>query len=220
MIETDDLVEGWSIPSERELCERYGVSRMTARQAVTELVNEGVLYREQGRGTFVAGRKVQQGAARLTSFTQDMRERGMKPSSVVLSVETVSAGPVLSRLLKVGDKERIVRLRRLRNADGNPMALEESHLLYEVTQGVSWEALWKGSLYQELDESGVKISRADQSYEAILVTDAEAEFLKVPTGSPALLIERLTFDAGDKPFEYVRSLYRADRYRITTALRP
>jgi GntR family transcriptional regulator len=219
MIEREELGEGAPIPPERELCERYGISRMTARQAVVELVNEGLLYREQGRGTFVAGKKVQQEAARLRSFTEDMRERGMGVSSVVLEVEEESAGPVVARFLRVDPGEGIVRVRRVRNADGEPMALETSHLLYAVARGLLGADLSTRSLYEELRrEAGLKIARAEQSYEATLVNDAEAEHLAVPAGSPALLIERVTFDANDRPFEYVKSTYRGDRYRVTASL--
>src|SRR5919107_2932451 len=112
-IESGELEKGELIPPERELCEMYGISRMTARQAVMELVNEGLLYREQGKGTFVAGKKIQQETARLTSFTQDMRERGMEASSVVLEFEVESAGPVVSRMLRIAPGAKIIRLRRL-----------------------------------------------------------------------------------------------------------
>jgi GntR family transcriptional regulator len=217
-IESEELGEGQLIPSERELCESYGISRMTARQAVMELVNEGVLYREQGKGTFVAGKKVQQEAERLTSFTEDMRERGMEASSVVLEVEVEPAGPVVARFLRVEEGERIIRLKRLRNADGEPMALETSHLLYGVASGVLELDMSERSLYEELRRSGVRISRAEQSYEAALVSEADAEVLGVAPGSPALLIERVTFDAEGQPFEYVESTYRGDRYRITSVL--
>lgn len=224
-IESGELGEGEIIPSERELCEQHGVSRMTARQAVMELVNEGFLYRQQGRGTFVAGEearrnKVQQEAARLTSFTQDMRERGMAVSSVVLKAELESAGPALARILQIAREGKIVRLKRLRNADGEPMALEVSHLIHDAVQNIPWGSLGERSLYEELDSAGVRVSRAEQSYEAALVGEEAAEHLGVPAGSPALLIERVTFDADDRPFEYVRSTYRGDRYRITTTLRP
>ncbi|QYJ16830.1 HTH-type transcriptional repressor NagR [Rubrobacter xylanophilus DSM 9941] len=220
MIEKEELRAGQAIPSEREFCERYGISRMTARQAIMELVNEGLLYREQGRGTFVAEKKLQQEAARLTSFTQDMRDRGMRPSSRVLELEVEPAGPVVARMLGVDRGIRIVRLRRVRDADGEPMALETSHLLYEVAKGVLEADLAAGSLYEELGKVGVRMSRAEQSYEAGLVNEAEAEHLGVPAGSPALLIERITFDQNDRPFEYVKSTYRADRYRVTTVLYP
>jgi GntR family transcriptional regulator len=108
----------------------------------------------------------------------------------------------------------------VRDADGEPMALETSHLLYEVAKGVLDADLASGSLYEELRKAGVRIARAEQSYEAGLVSEAEAGHLGVPAGSPALLIERITFDENDRPFEYVKSTYRADRYRVTTVLHP
>jgi GntR family transcriptional regulator len=219
MIEKEELGFGQAIPPERELCERYSVSRMTARQAVMELVNEGLLYREQGRGTFVAEAKVRQGTGRLTSFTQDMRERGMEVSSTVLGVEEESAGPVVARMLRIDPGDRIIRVRRVRNADGKPMALETSHLLYGVAKGILDMDLSERSLYEELGKAGVHIAAAEQSYEAVLVNEAESEHLDVPAGSPALLIERVTFDGEDRSFEYVKSLYRGDRYRLTTRLR-
>lgn len=217
-IEKDELEAGQVIAPERELCEQYGVSRMTARQAVMELVNEGLLYRVQGLGTFVAEAKVRQGTGRLTSFTEDMRERGMEASSDVLGVEEQSAGPVVARMLRVDPGDRIVRVSRVRNADGKPMALETSHLLYETAKGIRGVDLSGRSLYEELGKAGVEPVGAEQSYEAILVNDVESKQLGVPVGSPALLIERVTFDAEERPFEYVKSVYRGDRYRITTRL--
>lgn len=218
MIEKEELGPGEAIPPERELCERYGVSRMTARQAIMELVNEGLLYRVQGLGTFVAEAKVPQDTGRLTSFTQDMRERGMEVSSKVLGVEEEAAGPVVARMLRIDPGDRIVRVRRVRNADGRPMALETSHLLYDVAKSVLEVDLAENSLYEELGKAGVRIAEAEQSYEAVLVNESESEHLGVPVGSPAMLMERLTFDAERRPFEYVKSVYRGDRYRVTTRL--
>ncbi len=220
MIQARGLTEGEMIPPERELCETYSVSRMTARQAVMELVNEGVLYREQGKGTFVAGRKLQHETARLTSFTQDMNTRGMEVTSTVLEVEAAEAAPAVARALGLEVGERIVRVRRVRSADGEPMALETSHLRYDLARGVLDVDLRKGSLYEELRKGGVRIARAEQSYEATLVNDLEARYLGLPAGSAALLIERVTFDDRDRPFEFVKSVYRGDRYRVTTVLRP
>lgn len=218
MIEKDELEAGQVIPPERKLCERYGVSRMTARQAVMELVNEGLLYRVQGLGTFVAEAKVHQGTGRLTSFTEDMRERGMEVSSEVLGVEQESAGPVVARKLRIDPGDLIVRVRRVRNADGTPMALETSHLLYETARSILGMDLSGRSLYEVLGKAGARMAGAEQSYEAVLVNEGESRHLGVPVGSPALLIERVTFDEGEKPFEYVKSIYRGDRYRITTKL--
>jgi GntR family transcriptional regulator len=220
MIEREDLQRGELIPPERELCEEYGISRMTARQAIVELVNEGILYREQGRGTFVAGEKVKQEAERLASFTEDMAGRGHETTSSVLDAEPVRAGPVVARLLGIEETDEVVRVRRVRHADGEPMALETSHLLYGVASGLLTLDLSSRSIYGELRAGGLNIAWAEQSYEATLINDFEAKHLGVPQGSPALLIERVTHDGRDLAFEYVKSTYRGDRYRITTTLRP
>ncbi len=220
MIEREDLQRGEIIPPERELCEEYGISRMTARQAIVELVNEGILYREQGRGTFVAGEKVKQEAERLASFTEDMAGRGHETTSSVLDAESVEAGPVVARLLGIEETEKVVRIRRVRHADGEPMALETSHLLHEVAEGLLRLDLSSRSIYDELRTGGLSIAWAEQSYEATVINELEAEHLGISTGSPALLIERVTHDDRDLAFEYVKSTYRGDRYRITTTLRP
>lgn len=219
-IERDELRPGSLVPPERELCDQYGVSRMTARQAIVELVNEGLLYREQGRGTFVAAEKVRQEAERLASFSEDMASRGLRATSSVLDAETVEAGPVVARLLGVEETEEVVRLRRVRYAGGEPMALETSHLSSSVAGGLLALDLSERSLYEELRARGVRIDSAEQSYEATLVNDFEARHLGVPPGSPALLLERVTRDEHGRAFEYVKSTYRGDRYRITTTLRP
>jgi GntR family transcriptional regulator, N-acetylglucosamine utilization regulator len=219
LIEKEGVGAGRAIPPERELCDRYGVSRMTARQAVMELVNEGLLYRVQGLGTFVAEAKVRQEAGRLTSFTQDMRERGMRVSSEVLEMGMEEAGPVAAKKLGIEAGEKIVRIRRVRNADGKPMALETSHLLYEEARGVLEADLSERSLYEELGRAGVRIAEADQSYEAVLVNEAEGDHLGVPVGNPALLMERVAYDVEGHPFEYVKSVYRGDRYRVAARLR-
>lgn len=218
MIEDRQLGEGDLIPSERELCETHGVSRMTARQAVNELVNEGVLYREQGRGTFVAGAKIQHEIARLTSFTQDMQERGMATTSKVLGVGTESAPPKVARSLGVEPGEQIVCIRRVRNAEGKPMAVETSYLLYAFGKDILDIDLSRSSLYEELSKRGLRIAGAKQKYEATLLNEEEAGHLGIPAGSAALLVERVTFDDGDNPFEYVKSIYRGDRYHVATTL--
>ena len=218
MIEDRQLEEGDLIPSERELCEGHGVSRMTARQAVNELVNEGVLYREQGRGTFVAGAKLQHETVRLTSFTQDMQERGMTASSKVLGVEVEGASLTAARALGVEPGDQIVRVSRVRNAGGRPMALEASYLLYEVGKSILGVDLSESSLYHELRKKGLRIASAEQKYEATLLNEDEADHLGIPAGSAALLVERVTFDDNGDPFEYVKSIYRGDRYHVATIL--
>jgi GntR family transcriptional regulator len=217
-IERRELGENELIPSERDISERYGISRMTVRQAVAELVNEGVLYRAQGRGTFVAGGKFGPETGRLTSFTQDMRSRGMSSSSAVLESSIERAGPIVARALRVPEGERIIRLRRLRYAGGGPMALETSHLVHRRVHPILEVDLGKRSLYEELAALGLRPAWAEQSFEAGIASGSRAEHLGVVPGSPVLKIERVTYDERDRPFEYVRSTYRGDRYRFVTRL--
>ena len=126
---------------------------------------------------------------------------------------------MVALMLRADNGEKIVRVRRVRSADGETMALETSHLLHDVAAVVLDSDLSTRSLYDELRrKAGLRISRAEQSYEATLINAAESEHLRVPVGSAALLIERVTFDADDRPFEYVKSTYRGDRYRVTTSL--
>lgn len=220
MIDKDQLREGEPIPPERKFCEEYGVSRMTTRQAIVDLVNEGMLYREQGKGTFVAGRKLKQEAERLASFTEDMARRGMDTTSSVLDVGATQAGPVVARHLGIKEDSEVVRIQRVRNADGGPMALETSHLLHEAAAGLLELELSTRSIYDELRKQGLRIDWAEQSYEATVINEFESEHLDVPLGSPALLLERVTYDDRNRAFEYVKSTYRGDRYRITTVLQP
>ncbi len=220
MIESEELKEGEPIPPERKFCEQYGVSRMTTRQAIVELVNEGLLYREQGKGTFVASRKMKQEAERLASFTEDMARRGMEATSRIVDTEVAEAGPVVSRVLGVDEGRELVRIQRVRNADQEPMALETSYLLREVAGDLLDLDLSVHSIYDELRKRGVSIAWAEQSYEATVINEFECRHLGVPLGSPAFLLERVTYDETDRAFEYVKSTYRGDRYRITTVLRP
>lgn len=220
MIESQEFRAGEPIPPERRFCEEYGVSRMTTRQAIVELANEGLLYREQGRGTFVADRKVRQEAQSLTSFTDDMAGRGMTATSSVLGVEQTKAGPVAARRLGIREDDEIVRIQRVRNADGRPMALETSHLLREVAEGLLSLDLSSRSIYEALTEEGIRVTWAGQSHEATVMNEFEAGHLESAPGAPALLLERVTHDEADRAFEYVKSIYRGDRYRITAVLRP
>ncbi|MFZ5815150.1 MAG: GntR family transcriptional regulator [Bacillota bacterium] len=218
-IESGQLKPGDRVPSERELTDRYGVSRMTARQALVELETQGVLVREQGKGTFVATPKFEQPLALLTSFTEDMRRRGLRAGAQVLSAGLVPAERRAARDLGLAETARVYRLERLRLAGGEPMALETSHLAADRFPGLLELDLENRSLYALLRERyGVELARASQSLEAVPADARLAEILRVREGTPLMLMERLSRDPQDRPVELVRSYYRGDRYRFVTEL--
>ncbi|MDB4896812.1 MAG: GntR family transcriptional regulator [Firmicutes bacterium] len=219
LIENGQFKPGDQVPSERELTERFSVSRMTARQALTELESQGYLYRIQGKGTFVATPKLEQPLAGLTSFTEDMRRRGLAPGARVLTAQEAPAGKKAAKLLGIAETATIFRLERLRLADGEPMALETSHIPVALCPGLLEADFRDQSLYRILAERcDTRLVKADQSLEAVPATAYDAEMLHVREGTPLLLMERVSRDASDKPVEFVRSLYRGDRYRFTTEL--
>ena len=218
-IETGQLKPGDRVPSERELTTHFNVSRMTARQALTELENQGYLYRLQGKGTFVATPKLDQPLAGLTSFTEDMRRRGLEPGAQVLSAEEVPAGRKAARALGLSETALVFRLERLRLAGGDPMALEIAHVPAALVPGLAEEGALERSLYGLLRERyGIHLVRATQSLEAVAANEYEAQVLHVKEGTPLLLLERVSRDEQDRPVEFVRSLYRGDRYRFITEL--
>jgi len=207
------------LPSERELEEAYRISRMTARRALEELEAEGYIYRAQGRGSFVAEPKIRQGLLWLTSFTEDMKERGMCAGARVLEVRVLKDEKV-ARRLKVDPDEEFVKLQRLRTADGEPMALEVSFLRRKLCPGLEEYDFNDRSLYKTLEEFGLHLGRAEQTVEAKVADDFEAELLGVKPGTPLLSMERVTYLAdGQTPIEYVRSLYRGDRYKLFVELK-
>lgn len=218
-IEQKDLKPGDFIPSERELSEQFGISRMTVRQALLELVNEGKLVREKGRGTFVAEPKISQGLYKLTSFSEDMRSRGMKPGASVVDLQEKKPSTRLQDKLQVKADETIFQITRLRMADDQPMALETTHLPLSRFPGLEQQDFNHISLYDHLrNEYGVDIASASQSIEVAMPRSHDAELLHIRTDTPVLLIERVTFDRSRTPIEYVTSVYRGDRYKLYTEL--
>lgn len=209
------------IPSERQLSEHFGVSRMTVRQALDAMTRDRLLYSHAGRGTFVSDRKIiEQPLQHLTGFTQDMLARGMRPSSRVLDGRIVHASFEMARLFGLAPTIEIVRLTRLRLADDEPLAIETVHIPAPYVPGLLDRDLSAESLYTVLNrEYGLSLSGARQTIEAASPTPEEMNIFAMDAPQPVLRISRLTFDANDRVVEYVRSVYRGDRYHLTVELR-
>jgi GntR family transcriptional regulator len=200
-------------PSERELCEQFKISRITVRQALSELVMEGRLTRTQGRGTFVAYPRIQQQLTNLTGFTQDMQARGKRPGAKVLQLECVPALPTVIRALQLKAGDQVILLQRLRLADGEPVAVETDCLPDALCHGLLKEKLEGRSLYDVLAKNyDITPTRAEQQLEAMACPSAEAKLLGIRKGSPVLHIHRTTFNRDGRPFEMVESFYRGDKY--------
>jgi GntR family transcriptional regulator len=210
----DGAEAGTPAPSERELVHRFGVARMTVRQALDALVGEGMLERVPGRGTFVAQRRTQPVAV-LTSFTEDMRRRGLRPSSQTLLARYESAGPGVARALEIAEGDRVVHWQRVRCGDEMPICIENSYLSAELVPGLL-ERLPE-SLYEELARRRLKPTWGEDSVEAGVAVAPEARLLDVAAGSPVLRIARRTC-AERLPVEVSRSVYRADRYTMWVPL--
>jgi GntR family transcriptional regulator len=214
----DGQAVGTSIPPERQLAAELGVSRMTLRRAIEDLEREGLLRRRQGSGTYVAKPKIAQPLT-MTSFSTDMRRRGHRPSSRTLSLQVRSAGAVVGRRLEISPGDRILRIERLRLADDESMAIETLHAPEELVPGLTGEDLEQHSFYALLaDRYGLRPDRALQTIEPTVTSPEESALLGVPELSPAFLFERVTRTTSGRVIEFVRSIYRGDRYRLETEL--
>jgi GntR family transcriptional regulator len=217
-----DLIEqlgvGEAIPSERQLSSDLHVSRLTVRAALDDLVREGLLVRRHGSGTFVSEPKIAQELT-MTSFTEEMQRRGMVPGSRTLDLRIAPAGAHLGRLLHVSPSEPVVIITRLRLADRETMAIETLHVRESLVPGLTAADLEGQSFYEILSgRYGLEIVGGNQTIEPTVTNEAESDALGVPLHSPAFLFERSTRSVTGEIVEYVRSIYRGDRYKLVTEL--
>ncbi|WP_081415000.1 phosphonate metabolism transcriptional regulator PhnF [Ectobacillus panaciterrae] len=215
-IEAGEWKSGDKIPSENELCDTFDVSRMTIRQAINNLVEQGYLYRKRGIGTFVQLPKVEQRLQGMTGFTEDMKARGMKPSSALLSFELVSASARVADKLHLEDGASVYEVRRIRLADDEPIAFETTYLSPLVVKEIN-EDILQNSLYEHLEQKlGYKLLRATQTIEAAVAAEEEAPHLHISKRAPVLVVEQTSYAEDDVPLEYVKCIYRGDRYKFIT----
>jgi GntR family transcriptional regulator len=208
------LKPGDALPSERELAERYDVARMTVRSEITRLAAEGLVERVQGRGTFVAEARVAQ-AATLSSFTEDMRARGLIPGSQILGQEIVAADDLVATRLDLAPRTAVVRIRRVRTADGEPMALEEAFLPAARFGELENADLQGASLFGVLEEQfGARFPTADQRVVGVEIVGEDADLLRVVPGRAGLRFHTILLDQDERPLAYAWSLFRGDRYEI------
>ncbi|MDQ3130564.1 MAG: GntR family transcriptional regulator [Acidobacteriota bacterium] len=218
-IETDELQVGAAVPSERELAEICKVSRMTARQALNALKKEGFVYQERGIGTFVSKRKLDVHTRNLIGFTEEMRGRGLTPSTKILLSRSENAAQEIAQELGIETEDEVFHFQRLRLADNLPLAFEDAFLPVKRFPDLDGKNLEKESLYKILEANyGIVMHHAEEVLEATCASKEIAAVLKIKPKSALLIVHRVVFTESNLAVESVRTFYRADRYRATFVL--
>lgn len=203
-----------SMPSEAQLSEMFRVSRGTVKQAVMDLVYEGVLYREQGKGTFVCPPKVTRSFERLPSFTEDIRRLGSSPSTRILSVKQALPTPYLAQLFGLQPKETLIKIKRLVSMERVPIVVLTSHLNPHVYPALQADEI-RDSLYEVLQRKyGVVPVKAQDTYSIADISPKTAELLQCPKTASVCYSQRVAYLAGGMAVEYVESFIRSDRFKL------
>lgn len=219
-IDSGELKPSEPIPSEAELQEQYGVSRTTVRQAIARLVTAGKLRTVQGKGTFVTEPKVEEKVEAVTSLSQELLARNIRPTSRILGLACTFPSAKVADVLRLDKGQDIVRLERLRLADGEPIGISTAYLPLRLVPGLAERGLAGESLYEVLEnEFGLILHEADEVVSASAALEREAQLLDIPVGAPVLLVTRTTYSVEGAPIEYSRTVFRADRYRYYARLR-
>jgi GntR family transcriptional regulator len=216
-----EIVAGrWAVdeklPSERELCEAFDLSRTTVREAIDALVNEGLLRREKGRGTFVASPKIVEGLLQSPAgFTDSMEEQGYRVETKVLHIEIVPAPRIVLQELRLGSDELVTVIDRLRFILHEPILLVTSYVPQKICPSLIKEDLTHNSLYRLLRRKhDLRIARAKRFMEAVSANELEAKLLGIEPGAPLMLIESTAFLEDGTPIEYFKARHRGDRTRF------
>ncbi len=213
--------EGDRFPSDTELVERYDVSRGTIREALKMLFHQGYLVREQGRGTFVTYRKIQQSPDYLIGFRELMQRNNIKPSARIIEKQVLDPMPWLIRLMDLGPADKIVRLVRVRYGDDQPLIIERSFFHCGIFKPLMDKDLEKYSIFELLyRHTYTQLGDAYQRIEAVSAGQSEHELLQVPLGTPLLLMKRWIKTVAGEIFQYSEDVYRSDRISFTTRTSP
>lgn len=220
-VQRGELKPGDQIPSERELCQLYGISRITVRQAIEAAVSEGLLYRQPGKGTFVAKPRIEQGLSRLVDFATSMRSWGLEPSTQVLGWQVMPAEMQLAHVLQIPPGKETVNLRLLGLGSGEPMVYYDAYFPHELglfltQRALEWSA--RGVPFSTFDlydrTSSTYPVRVEQAFEATLADEAMARVFKARKGSALLVITSIFLDREGNPTEFRKAWYRGEKYRF------
>ncbi|MCC5941224.1 MAG: GntR family transcriptional regulator [Balneolaceae bacterium] len=208
-------------PSDTELVKKFRVSRGTVREAIKLLFQQGYLVREQGKGTFVTYKKIQQDPDRLIGFTQLMRQHNIRPTARIIEKKIIAAPAHIGHIMNLQSDEKVVRLVRLRFGDEQPLIIERSFYSYDLFEPVYNMDLDNNSIYELLYEfTDTRLGDANQRIEAISAGQQEQELLEIELGTPLLLIKRLINTENGDVFQYSEDVYRSDRINFYTKTVP
>ncbi|MEJ2601228.1 MAG: GntR family transcriptional regulator [Anaerolineales bacterium] len=213
-----DLVPGQKIPSEDELAAQFGVSRMTVRQGISDLIDEGLLYRRHGVGTFVAQPHLERDHTRLTSFLESAKEEGLDVNVRVLIADILPAKLKVARSLSLDEGDLVVRVKTLRYVTGLPITVHDAYVPYKLFPQLLQEDLESNHLWDIFEAYGFRVKRALQRLEAREADDEIAQLLEMDEGAPILYKERTVFLDDGTPVEFTYCYNRGDRYKLTVVL--
>lgn len=218
-IESGELMENDKLPSERELCDQYDISRSTTRQAMIVLENEGWIYKKPGKGSFVSPKTYTQSLVKMYSFSEEIKKLGKTPRTKILSFTTIPASSKAAKNLGLAEGETVYELIRLRLADDEPILYEVTYLPSQDFPNLTKGDFERETMYGLLQSKfGVTINTARESFKAVSTGPVEAEYLLDKIGSPAMRIKRVAF-TNNKPIEYTVTIARGDKYVYTTELK-
>ena len=206
------------IPSEKALCDKYEISRGTVRQAMFELIREGLIFRKPGQGTFVTKLKIIQPVNRFYSFDQDIQEKGFEPSQRLVEKKVIRPNKIIKEIMKLKEGEKIYRITRIKFASGEPVLLDISYLSQEPFPDLFKEDFANIPLYKILiDKYNLRMSRVKDIYEPILINKVDARRLNSPVGTLALLVKRTSYSY-DNIFEFRKTIIRTDKCNYSVEL--
>ncbi len=218
-IEDGKLKENDKLPSERELCIEYDISRVTVRKAIQELEKSGYIYKEHGKGTFVSPKKFEQDLLKFYSFTEEMKKIGKIPSSKVISFEIVTEDEKIARKLKLNLNDKIYKFTRLRLADEKPMILETTYVPYDRFIGLTKKDLENQPMYDIFTKTyNAVFTTAEETFQVIAARSREAKLLEISSNTPCLMVERITYE-DDLIIEYTKSVTRGNKFKYHVILK-
>ncbi len=213
-----NLKRGEQLPSENELAAKYNVSRMTIRQSIEDLVDEGLLYRRHGVGTFVAYPHLQRDHTKLTSFFDKAESEGVKVQAKLLGLEVIPAAPRVAEALDIPSGSSVIRVKTLRFADGVPITVHDAHIPHKLFPNLVNENLEIQHLWTLFEKSGYRVRRAIQRLEAREASEEVAQLMQIKEGAPVLFKERTVYADDGTPVEFTYCYNRGDIYSLTVAL--